>query len=256
MYDSELNIVGGSYSWPDNPARIERDCGLLGDPVLAGLYYGRVEHWLNFEEIPSYEIKLAVNACPKPAVLPNHSYYTTGYALYVVGEVQNNGEIGISGIDVIANLFNGDDQLIDTGTDDVALGVLSPGEKTCFALGFGEWGGWSYYEFETPTYSRTSNSRLQSMTVHGDHGTYDPGDGSYSILGFVRNDNDFRVESVQPIGTLYDASGTAVGCGYTYVSSTDLDPGQSSSFEMRFSGYYRDYADVASYRLQVDGYVQ
>jgi hypothetical protein len=169
--------------------------------------------------------------------------------------VQNNGEIGINDLDVIANLFNSDDQLIDTDTDYLWRDVL-PGDKACFELSFSDWDGWSYYEFETPTYDSTTNRQLENMTVYGDRGTYDPGDGSYSVLGFVRNDNDSRVESVRIITTLYTASGTVVGCSYTYVSSTDLSPGQSSSFEMRFSGYRRDYADVASYRLQVDGQLQ
>ena len=91
------------------------------------------------------------------------------------------------------------------------------------------------------------------MTVYNDNGTYNPDDGSYRILGFVRNDNDVRVRYVRPIATLYNASGTVVECSYTYVNSTHLDPGQSSSFELTFSGWYRDYADVASYRIQVDG---
>jgi hypothetical protein len=256
LYDSNLNELEYAYSWTDRPAQIAYRCGLGGEPLAAGLYYARVEHWLNSEKIPSYEITLSVNACPTPVVLPNHSYFTTSYALYVVGEVQTNGDIGLSGIEVIANLFNGDDQLIDTGTDYVALSVLPPGDKTCFRLGFGEWDVWSYYEFEMPTYYSTSDGHLQNMTVHDDNGTYNPDDGSYRILGFVRNDNDFQVTSVQSIFTLYDASGTVVGCDYTYVSSTNLNPGQSSSFEMTFSGYSRDYADVASYRVQVDGYLQ
>jgi hypothetical protein len=188
-------------------------------------------------------------------VLPNHSYYTTSYALYIVGEVQNNGEIGLREVKVIANLFNGSDQLIDTGMDYVWEDVL-PGDKTCFSLSFSDWAGWSYYQFETPTYYSTSNQRLENMTVYGDYGTYSPSDGSYSILGFVRNDNDFRVKSVGVTTTLYNASGAVVGCGSTTVSSTDLNPGGSSSFELRFSGYDRDYADVTSYRIQVSGYPQ
>ncbi len=94
------------------------------------------------------------------------------------------------------------------------------------------------------------------MVVYGDNGTYDPNNGSYRILGFVRNDNDIQIQSVQPIVTLYDAAGIVIGCSYAYVNSTHLDPGQSSSFELTFSGYYRDYVDVVSYRIQVDGYPQ
>lgn len=252
LYDSDLNLVGNTYSGLDYPARIDQECGIWGDPLAAGIYYGRVEHWLNFEEIPRYDVKLSVNTCPMPVVLPNHSSIATSYALYVVGEVQNDADIGISGTEVIANLFNGDDQLIDTDTSYVALNVLRPGDKTCFSLWFSGWAGWSYYGFETPTYSSITDNYLQNMTVHGDSGTYNPDDHSYRILGFVRNDNNFRVGYVQPIVTLYDASGTVVGCRDTYVSSTNLDPGQSSSFEFGF-GYDRDYADVASYRIQVDG---
>lgn len=255
MYDSDLGLIERSYSGPDYPARVNRDCGIGRDPLLAGTYYASFEHWLNWDEIPSYDIALSINPCPTLVVLPNHSYYTTGYALYVVGEVQNNGQIGTSSNRVIANLFDGEGQLVDTSIDYVWEDIL-PGDKTCFSLSFSDWAGWSYYQFETPTYNSTSNEHLENMTVYDDYGTYSPSDGSYSILGFVRNDNDFRVESVGVTATPYNASGTVVGCGYTYVSSTDLDPGQSSSFEMRFSGYNRDYADVAAYRVQVDGYVQ
>jgi hypothetical protein len=253
FYDSDLNLLESHYSWPDDPARVNRECGIWGAPLPAGVYYARVEHWLNSAEIPSYDITLTVNACPTPVILANHTAYTTSYSMFVVGEVQNNGEIGLSQVEVITNLFSDKDQLIDTGTDNVTLDVLPPGDKTCFEVGLSEFDGWSYYEFETPTYYSTSNDQLQNITVYNDNGTYNPDNGSYGILGFARNDNDVQVRYVQLIVTLYNTSGTVVGCGYTSVNSTHLDPGQSSSFELTFSGYYRDYADVASYRMQVDG---
>lgn len=254
LYDSDLNELNFSYSWPDGPARIERGCGLWGDPLPAGIYYGRVDHWLNFEEIPDYEISLSVNTCPTPVVLANHSFYYFFGDLYVVGEVQNSGEIGLEWVSVPANLFNGDEQLIDTGTGYAELSVLPPGDKTCFQFWFDVWDGWSHYEFEMPTYYSISSDQLQNMTVHGDNGTYDSGYGWYRVLGFIRNDNETQVEFVKPIVTLYNASGTVIGCGSTFVSSTHLDPAQSSSFELNFTG--RDYIDVASYRVQVDGSLQ
>jgi len=254
LYDSGLNLLEGTYSWPDDPAQINRDCGIGRDPLAAGLYYARIEHWLNSAEIPSYDITLTADACPTPVVLANHSHHTTSYdSLIVVGEVQNSGEIGLSSVNVVANLFGSNGQLVDTGANGVYLSVLPPGDKTCFTIGLDEPDGWSYYEFETPTYYSTSDARLQNMTIYNDSGTYNPDGGSYRILGFVRNDNDVRVRSIQPIVTLYDVSGTVIGCSYTSVNSTDLDPGQSSSFELTFSGYYRDYADAAAYRIQVDG---
>ncbi|NIT56555.1 MAG: hypothetical protein GWN00_10085, partial [Aliifodinibius sp.] len=85
------------------------------------------------------------------------------------------------------------------------LGVLPANDKTCFLVSFDEFNGWSHFEFETPTYYSTTDNWLRNMVVYGDNGTYDPNNGSYRILGFVRNDNDIQIQSVQPIVTLYDA---------------------------------------------------
>ena len=70
----------------------------------------------------------------------------------------------------------------------------------------------------------------------------------------MRNDHGSRVQYVKIVGTLYDGAGTVVGCTYGYVSGTHLDPGGTGSFSLTFIG--RDYVDVASYRLQVDGNAQ
>jgi hypothetical protein len=110
--------------------------------------------------------------------------------------------------------------------------------------------GWSYYEFEAPTYD-TDGQPLPNLTVFNDSGSYDPTFNWYKIIGQVRNDEVVLVTYVSPVGTIYTSSGTVVGCDFTYVNSTDLNPGQTSSFEMTF--YTRDYSDVTSYRLQVDG---
>ena len=92
---------------------------------------------------------------------------------------------------------------------------------------------------------------MPNLTVLNDSGSYDPTFGWYEIIGQVRNDHGTRVEYVSPVGTLYNVSGIVIGCDFTYVNATHLDPNQTSSFKMTFVG--RDYADVASYRLQVDG---
>lgn len=87
------------------------------------------------------------------------------------------------------------------------------------------------------------------MTNHS--GSYNATYGWYEVIGQVRNDYSTRVEYVSPVGTAYNISGTAVGCYFTDVNSTHLDVGQVSSFKLPFSG--RDYSDVTSYRVQVDG---
>lgn len=187
-------------------------------------------------------------------VLPNHSDYVDSIDnLWIVGEVQNNTSDYLRFVRITANVFDGEGQLLDTNFSYIDLDSLSPHEKTCFDVLFSdEPAGWSYYEFEVRY--RTGGEPQPSLTVFNDRGSYDSIFGWYKIIGQVRNDHGSRVEYVKPVGTVYDASGTVVGCGFTYVNATDLDPGQTSSFEMLFTG--RDYADVVSYRLQVDGNVQ
>ncbi|NIW97217.1 MAG: hypothetical protein GWN13_03025, partial [Phycisphaerae bacterium] len=261
LYDNNLNLIESDIGFGGTDAQIDRLCGTGQDPLSAGTYYVSVEDYLNNDEIIPYDISLVVAPCPSAVVLANHSSYITldsSPSLIVVGEIQNNGVIGMRDIRLVVNLFNNSGQLIDTTVAynfrwlDSALG---PGDKTCFQAEFSEFDGWSYYEFETPTYTSIGDP-LQNMTVYGDNGTYDPGDGSYRILGFIRNDNDSQVTDVDLIATLYDTVNTTVGCGFTPTNNDDLNPGQSSSFELTFSGYYRDYADVDSYRLQVDGFLQ
>jgi hypothetical protein len=111
---------------------------------------------------------------------------------------------------------------------------------------------WAYYEFETPTYY-TTDRELPNLDVFNDRGLYQS-DGDYKMVGIIRNDHGSRVEFVEAISTLYNAEGTVVGCRGAYANSSYLNPNQTSSFKVNFSS--RDYNDVASYKLQFDGYPQ
>lgn len=188
---------------------------------------------------------------PRVHILNNHFAFvdTTGY-LHIVGEVRNDTSSHLRFIKITANIFNSGGQLLDTEFTYTYLDNLSPGDKTCFHVIMQEPIGWAYYVFEPPVYSADGNPPL-NLTVFDDSGSYKSGWGWYEIIGQVRNDHGARVEYVSPVGTLYNASGTVVGCDFTFVNSTHLDPGQTSSFKMTFSG--RDYADVTSYRIQVEG---
>jgi hypothetical protein len=170
--------------------------------------------------------------------------------LHVVGEVLNNTDDNLRFVKISANFFNSSGQLLDTDYTYVYLDNLPAREKTCFHLLLSLPVGWSYYEFEAPTYY-TDGQPLPNLTVLNDSASYDPTYGWYTIIGQVRNDNGTVVDFVSPVGTVYNAAGIVLGCDFTYVNSTDLNPGQTSAFNMLFTG--RDYGDVTTYRLQVDG---
>lgn len=187
-------------------------------------------------------------------ILSNHSSYVdSSDYLHIAGEVQNSTANHLQLVKISVNIYNSSDDFIDTDYTYTKLDNLPAGYKTCFHILLEEPAGWSYYQFETPTYW-TGGKPLPNLTVLNHSGSYNPTSGKYVIIGQVRNDHGTRVESVSPVGTLYNDSGLVVGCGSTWVNSTHLDPGQISSFKITFYGHH--YADVTSYRLQVDGYPQ
>lgn len=181
------------------------------------------------------------------------SYVDSIDYLHVIGEVQNNTSSNLQFVKITANFFNGTGQLVDTDFTYTYLDHLPPNTRTCFHLLLQQPAGWASYQFEAPTYSTTTQG-LPNLVVLGDSGSYQPSLKSYKIIGQVQNNEAVQVRFVQPIGTLYNSVGIPIGCGFTFVSSTDLNPGQTSSFDMQVFG--RDYNDVVSYRLQVDGQKQ
>ena len=191
---------------------------------------------------------------PGVRILENHTAYvdSSGY-LHLVGEVQNTTVEHLRFVQIHANIFDRSGQLLDTEFTYTHLDTVPAGEKTCFEVWLEAPVGWASYEFEAPTYW-TDGDPLPNLTFFNDSGSYDPTFGWYEIIGQVRNDHGARVAYVSPVGTVYDTSGQVIGCEFTFVNSTHLDPGQTSAFEMTFTG--RDYEDVASYRVQVDGDVQ
>ncbi len=193
---------------------------------------------------------------PTPAplgvqILSNHSYYVDSIDyLHVVGEIWNNTGNNLRFVKIAANFFTTGGKLLDTEYTYAHLETLPAWDKTCFEITLPEPSGWSFYQFETPSYW-TDGQPLSNLIILNDSGAYSSVYGWYEIIGQVRNDHGSRIEYVSPVGTIYNDIGVVLGCDNSYVNSTHLDPDQTSSFKMTFSG--RDYFDVTSYRLQVDG---
>ncbi len=186
------------------------------------------------------------------AILSNHTYYTDSINyLHIVGEVQNNRAQHLRFVKIVVNFFDAAGRLLTTEYTYINLNVLPAGDRTCFHLiAFSQPIGWTSYQFETPTYW-TDGQPVANLVIYNDSGAYNSTFGWYETIGQIRNDNPVRIQYVKAINTLYNGTAAVVGCYYSYVNSTHLDPGQTSAFKITNSG--RDYSDVRSYRLQADG---
>ena len=68
-------------------------------------------------------------------VLPNHfSCVSSIGSLTIVGEVQNDTAQYLELVTIIANVLDSGGQLLTTADSYIALGSLSPGERTCFGI--------------------------------------------------------------------------------------------------------------------------
>lgn len=185
-------------------------------------------------------------------ILPNQTHYIGLWGdLRVVGEIKNNRTQPIYFIKITLNLFDASGQLLATSSTFTRLYTLTAGDRTCFSISFDPPpAGWTSYQFETPTYY-VPGQPVSGLVAFNDSGIYNTTFGWYEIIGQIRNDSTKRIKSVKAVSTLYNDIGTAIGCGSGYVSSDDLEPGQTSAFKIITTG--RDYRDVGSYRLQAEG---
>lgn len=181
-------------------------------------------------------------------ILPNDSFYMVGDFLFIIGEVQNNTSSSIRFVKNAVILFNNSGQQLATESNFIYAEPLSSGDTACFRFILDDPPNWAYYEFEEPTY-QTYNEPILNISIFNDNGLYDSAFGDYDITGQVRNDDSTRAEFVRLVGTVFNTSGIVLDCNITFPDDgSHLDPSQTSLFDISF--IHRDYADVASYRLQ------
>ncbi len=208
---------------------------------------------------PTPTITLTPTATPTPGpqdvvVLTNHSHYTSGSTLYIVGEAKNTGSVYAANVDVPVRLLDSTGKLLGTYNTYTKLD-LPADKKSCFHFIItSPPAGWASIQFGTPAYITPVNSQPWANLVFlNPQGEY-LSDLTYKISGSVGNNEQTRVESVMVEGALYTANGTIVGCRLSMAATTTLNPGETSLFELNY-GYDGDYSGVVSYRLQADGYI-
>jgi len=91
--------------------------------------------------------------------------------------------------------------------------------------------------------NRTANCVLVgNITVQEDF------EGDIKFLGEIKNDGDAKALFVKITFTMKDSGGSVIDTDFAYVNSTDLDPGQTSSFECWTS---TPYSQVSTYDYEI-----
>jgi hypothetical protein len=181
-------------------------------------------------------------------ILPTSYAYNSHSTQYVIGELSNNTGNTLSLVDIGINFYDSGDNLVGTSHTYMWPYLLPAWQRGCFKIS-SDVPNWTHYDINLLTYNTAAAS--PHLISYNDAGAYTSGD--YSISGLVRNNGTQRSNNVSVSGTLYNSAGIPVGCDYDYVTNINLDPGETSPFVIDYSGYFRDYADVFSYKLRVAG---
>ena len=183
--------------------------------------------------------------------LPIGFVYESGNMIHVVGEVLNNTNESLYGVEVAVTFYNANGYIIDTASTVLTPLNLPEWERGCFSIIMDIPLNWSYYIFDPLIYQISSSS--PDLTVNDASVWYDTYSGDYDIIGSVFNGGAQSSLNVSVGGTLYNGIDEPVGCNYYDIDSYVLDPGQLSIFELYYDGLDRDYSDVTDYRLRVTG---
>jgi hypothetical protein len=181
------------------------------------------------------------------AVLSFSSYTDSVGYYHVVGEVQNRGSNVLSQVRIAATLCDSLGQTAGTIEDYTMISLLEPQEKSPFDL------------FENVTGSVCKVSVLNCTTsneipysdfqILSESSSLDS-EGTYHITGEVKNSGNATALSVEAVGTFYDAKGIVVQVGSSLVSPSDLQPGQTGSFDV-MSDDPAMTAQIANFALQI-----
>ena len=169
--------------------------------------------------------------------------------MYVVGEVQNQTSDTITFVSVAVWLLDAQGQEISASVAYVQRLNMRPNSVACFRGFFTLTEGWASYRLGAVTYRNTS-AKVPNIALVKAQGTRDS--SGYTISGSVRNMESTPVESAAVAGTLYNAAGTVLDCGWNYANDTSLAPNQQTGFVLPLTSR-RSYAEVARFHAETDG---
>lgn len=167
----------------------------------------------------------------------SHSLIDAGSGIaLIIGEVRNDSPEKIGWVQVGANLYDSEGQIIHLAEGPVQLGELRSGEKGPFGIYINETAVSESIASYTLSAGLESdflrNKQEALMVVVAEHGMVESPIGLplYQVTGNVTNTGNLPAQSVYAIATFYDAVGNFVDFDTTVTSPSTIPAGQSADF--------------------------
>jgi hypothetical protein len=192
-----------------------------------------------------------VQAASEVVIVSHFSFYTMGNMLYIVGEVENTGDVATEFTKINATLYDAEDQFVDTIVGYASLDVLLPGRKSPFYVMMSEADGSLSVDDYSLAISWTDceEGKEIGLEIISSESSIDALD-YFHVTGEIQNIGTETATAVTVCTTFYDAEGTVIGRDWD-VGATDLEPNQIATFDSTLI-YDELIEQVASYSVTAE----
>jgi hypothetical protein len=180
-----------------------------------------------------------------PLIILSHKSYQEGDYYTIIGEVQNTSNEPMEFVKIVATLYDGNGQVVNSNYSYSILDSIPAGGKSPFEISTNDWQGTKSYKLQVQ--GEAGDTETTHLTIPS-HQSYIDGD-YYTIIGEVENTSDQPMEFVKVVATLYDDAGKVVGTTSTYTLLDAILAGGKSPFELSTS----HWEGGKSYSVQVQG---
>jgi len=158
------------------------------------------------------------------------SYTKSNGDLHVVGEVLNSTSGSICDVRIVSTFYDASDQVVAIAAAYTMLDIVGSGEVAPFDVVVPDPpSGIDRQELQVD-YEITSTVPLRLEVVN--HSGSTQSDGNYHILGEVRNQHAFTVNSVRVVATIYNTENEVLRAIISYTVIDTLVQNQTSPFDL------------------------
>jgi len=175
----------------------------------------------------------SVNAAAQVTILSHSGYIGSLGWYYVVGEVQNSGDMHLEYVEIIATFYDSHDVIVDTDFTFADLSVLLVGRKSPFKVSLidtEQSARVDHYSLEV-TYDIFELGKPEGLEILSSSSYVDTF-GWMHLVGEIKNIGVYPTTYVEVIATFYDNTGKVVDCDFTFSNPNDLKADQKASFEI------------------------
>lgn len=193
-----------------------------------------------------------VQAASEVVIVSDSSFYNINDTLYIVGEVENTGDVATEFTKVTATLYDAEDQVIDTKVGYATLDILLPGRKSPFyVMVFADDGSLNVDDYSlTVSWSDYEEGKEIGLEILSSESSMDSVDYLH-VTGEIKNIGTETATEVIVCATFYNSEGTAIGRDTEDVDPATLSPNQTGTFDITLI-YPQLVEQVASYSLTAE----